>query len=98
VGLAGDASQLAHAISSFGHVVAPRVITACDLTLTGIPAYALWGSPVELHLALSADHADQSSGELEVSLGRLIDMSPSRGYLFRGVMHLQTLLRYGGLA
>jgi len=73
--LAGDAITAQHTLyQRFGHVVAPRVITASDLTLTGIPAYAIWGSPVELHLALGPDHADQTAEELEVSLGRLSDV------------------------
>jgi len=74
VDLAGDASQLLHAISKFGHVVSPRAITASSLTPEGLPPYAVWGEAVEIRLGLGADHSDQTSEELEVSLGRLHNM------------------------
>jgi len=73
VGIAADLSQLARAISGFGHIVAPRAITATDLTLAECPAYAVWGSPLVLRLTLGDGHDDQTPEELEVSLGRLIE-------------------------
>jgi len=65
------ASALLASIAGFGRVVAPVCITAADVTLEGLPSHVRPGQTLQLRLALGARHADQSTEELEVSLGAL---------------------------
>ena len=70
VGLVVDEPALLAGAAVFGQVVAPRAITASDLTLEGAPLCTWPGDTVLRYLELqSAPHASQSAEELEVSLG-----------------------------
>ena len=66
--LSADTSVLLRSIMCFGHVAAPRAITASDLILEGNPTFARPGSELHLELTLRASHAAQCSEELELSL------------------------------
>jgi hypothetical protein len=59
-------------IASYGAMAAPLAVTAADLTLTGLPPYALRGGPLRFQLALGDRHAGQSPEELETSLGHAV--------------------------
>jgi len=71
VGLTMDASALLASIAGFGRIVAPLGISAADVTLEGVPSHVRPGQTLQLRLALGARHAEQSTEELEVSLGAL---------------------------
>jgi len=71
VGLTMDTPALLASIAGFGRVVAPLGITAADVTLEGVPSHVRPGQTLQLRLALGARHAEQSTEELEVSLGAL---------------------------
>jgi len=71
VGLTMDTPALLASIASFGRIIAPLGITAADVTLEGVPSHVRPGQTLQLRLALGARHAEQSTEELEVSLGAL---------------------------
>jgi len=71
VGLVMDASALLADIASLGSVMAPLAISASDVTLEDVPTHAWPGETLQLRLALGDRHAEQSTAELEVSLGEL---------------------------
>lgn len=69
VGLVVDYSRLLARIANFGHVVAPKGVTARHLQLEALPIDVRAGGKLKLYLSLpGASHASQSSYELEVSL------------------------------
>jgi len=71
VGLTMDTPALLASIARFGRIIAPLGITAADVTLEGVPSHVRPGQTLQLRLALGARHAEQSTEELEVSLGAL---------------------------
>jgi len=71
VGLTMDASALLASIAGFGRIVAPLGISASDVTLEGVPRHVRPGQTLQLRLALGDRHAEQSTEELELSLGAL---------------------------
>ena len=76
VKLTADASALLHCIADFGRVVAPRSVTAADLTLEESPRYAQSGDTLRWSLALrSSLYASQTAEELEKSLGAASESS-----------------------
>ena len=75
VGLLADAPALLSSIADFGRVLAPLPITVADLSLEGVPSKVRPGGTLRLRLSLGARHAAQSAEELEVSLGRLAEMT-----------------------
>jgi hypothetical protein len=65
-----DEAALLAGAAVFGRVVAPRAITAADLTLEGAPSHAYPGCTLLIHLVTHGElHASQSDDELLVSLG-----------------------------
>jgi len=71
VGLTMDTPALLASIARFGRIIAPLGITSADVTLEGVPSHVRPGQTLQLRLALGARHAEQSTEELEVSLGAL---------------------------
>ena len=70
VGLVADMPALLAGIAALGRVVAPRAITAADLSVTGAPRNAGPCRPLRVCLAVPATHhLSQSADELTVSLG-----------------------------
>jgi hypothetical protein len=59
-------------IAGYGAIAAPLAVTAADLTLKGLPPYALRGGALRFHVALGDRHAGQSPEELEASLGHAV--------------------------
>lgn len=76
VKLTADASALFISLADFGRVVAPRSVTAADLTLEESPHYAEGGDTLRWCIALrSSLHASQTAEELEISLGAASESS-----------------------
>ena len=75
VGLLADAPALLSSIAGFGRVIAPLPVTASDLSLDYVPNRVRPGDTLRMRLSLGAHHAAQSAEELEVSLGRLAEMT-----------------------
>ena len=73
VGLLADSPALLSSIACFGRVISPLPVTANDLSLEGVPSNVRPGDTLCLRLSLGARHAAQSTEELEVSLGRLVE-------------------------
>jgi len=71
VGLTLDTAPLLASIACLGHIVAPLAITHDDMTLEGVPTCVRPGQTLQLRLALGTGHAEQTTEELEVSLGAL---------------------------
>jgi hypothetical protein len=70
VGVMIDEAALLVGAAVFGRVVAPRAITAADVTLESVPSYAYPGCTLMLRLVIQeAMLSTQSAEELEVSLG-----------------------------
>jgi len=76
VGLTMDTPALLASIAGFGRIVAPLGISAADVTLEGVPSHVRPGQTLQLRLALGDRHAEQSTEELEVSLGALAAAVP----------------------
>lgn len=69
VGLVADVPALLDGIAALGRVVAPRAITAADLSIADAPRNAGPGRPLRVCLVLHDTHLSQSADELTVSLG-----------------------------
>jgi hypothetical protein len=70
VGLVVEETAALAAVLALGRVIAPRAVTAADLTLEVASSYARPGDTLQLRVALqSAHHTSQSDEELEISLG-----------------------------
>ena len=70
IGFIVDAPALLASIAACGQVIAPRAITAADLTLERMPSFAQPGRTLHLHLVRQpTPYSFQSAEELEVSLG-----------------------------
>jgi len=89
VGLTMDSPTLLASIAGFGRVVAPLGITAADVTLEGVPSHVRPGQTLQLRLALGARHAEQSTEELEVSLGALAAASRCEVALCSGAAYMR---------
>ena len=90
VGLQTDAPAIHSRIADFGRVIAPLSVTAADLTLHGEPSTLRQGI-VQMYLRLGARHAEQSTEELEVSLGMLVGTTIVDSTLEGGVVHPRSL-------
>ena len=69
IGLAVDTPALLSQSSGFGRVIAPRAITAADLSLLDPPCKVLPGRTLQLRLILGDSHAARPIEELGLALG-----------------------------
>lgn len=73
VDVVADTPAMLSAIAAFGHVLAPRPVTAADLSFDGLPACSSVrpGDTLHLRVSLGTHHAAQSTDELAEALDRL---------------------------